>query len=117
MAFWAYFEYKVIYAFRWRRYGLERIVIKDEAIYISREISGRGIPQKYEMSWIKDLRIKEVKETNFIAAISRAYWNPGAERIVFKYKGKEIWFGMELNESEAKRILKVLEKKIKEMNL
>jgi hypothetical protein len=115
VVFWVYFEYKVIYAFRWRKYGMERITIKDEALYISREISNRGIPQKYEVNWIKDLKVKEVKESNFVAAISSAYWNPGGERIVFNYKGKDILFGMELNEDEAKRISKALGKKLNEI--
>jgi len=115
LAFWAYFEYKVIYAFRWRRFGMERLFIKEEMLYLSREVSGRGIPEKYDVNWIKNLRVKEIKENNFIAAISKAYWNPGEERIVFDFKGKEVLFGMELNDKEAKNICKVLGKKLKEI--
>ena len=40
MAFWLYFEYKVVYAYRWRRFGRERIYFDEERMFISREISG-----------------------------------------------------------------------------
>ena len=112
LAFWAYFEYKVVLAYRWRKFGLERIVIKDDMVFITREIANRGIPEKYEVNWIKNLKIKEVKKENFIAAISKAYWNPGEEKIVFDYKGKEIHFGMELSDKEVKNIVKRLGRKI-----
>jgi len=115
LAFWAYFEYKVIFAFRWRKHGLERIILKDEMLTIIREISGRGLPEKFDVNWIKNLRKKEIKENNIIYSISKAYWNPGDERIVFDYKGKEVYFGKELNEKETKSIIHDLEPRIKEM--
>lgn len=112
MAFWSYFEYKIMLAFRWRKYGLERIVIKEDVVYISREIANRGIPEIYEVNWIKNLKVKEKEESNFITDISKAYWNLGEEKIIFDYKGKVIRFGMELNEHEAKKIVKQFGRKI-----
>lgn len=113
MAFWAYFEYKVIYAYRWRRFGLERISIEDEKLVLSREISGRGIPAKYDLEWIKNMKIREVNPMSFVGAMSKSYWNPVEERLMFNYKGKEVYFGLELSDAEAKKVFSEVSKKIK----
>ncbi len=115
LAFWLYFEYKVIYAFRWRKYGLERIIVSEESLSISREISGRSIPSRYEVDFIKNLKKREVKESNFIYAMSKAYWNPGNENIEFLHKGKEVYFGLELEDQDAKRVIAKLSKKLKSL--
>lgn len=112
MAFWAYFEYKVVYAYRWRRFGQERIRIENDTLLISREVSGRALPGKYEVNWIKNLRKREVKENNIVHALSKAYWNPGDERIMFDYKGKSIYFGMELEEKESNNLIKDLNSRL-----
>jgi len=113
LAFWAYFEYKVIFAFMWRKNGLERIIVKDDVVTINREISGRGIPELCNRKSIKNLKLKEIKETNFISAMNMAYWKPGGERIVFDCEGRSIHFGMELNDKEAKNILMHFSKSLK----
>lgn len=113
IAFWAYFEYKVLYAYRWRRYGLERIEIKDGKLHLTREVAGRGIPQVYDIEWIKNLRLHELKKSNFFIAMSQAYWSPGDEHIQFEYKGKDIFFGLELEDREAKKVLDELKKEFK----
>ena len=30
VAFWLFFEFKVVYAYRWRKYGVERIIVDKE---------------------------------------------------------------------------------------
>lgn len=112
LAFWAYFEFKVIYAYRWRRFGKEVIKVEEEWISINRVIAGRGIPQKYELSWMKNLRLNDNKKSSFFTAMSQSYWSPGNEQLTFDHKGREIFFGMELSESESKFLLKTLKQMI-----
>ena len=114
LGFWAYFEYKVIYAFRWRKLGLERIRLDEGILQISREIAGRSLPARYEVDWIKNFRLKTVNEKNITYALSKGYWNPGDERILFDYKGKEILFGMELAENESKKLVKLFTRAVQE---
>ncbi|MEQ8323844.1 MAG: hypothetical protein RH916_04135 [Vicingaceae bacterium] len=109
IAFWVYFEYKVIYAFRWRKYGQEIISVEGDSLALENRISGRGIPLKFELEFVKNPRPVEVSETSFWHSMNQAYWNIGQESLVFDYKGKEIYFGRELNDSEQKRILKFIQ--------
>lgn len=108
LAFWAYFEFKVIYAYRWRIYGKEIIEIQKDKIVYSKLISARGIPIEYEKDQIRQLDYIEDKSIGFFQQISAAYWNPGKEKIQFLYGGKTIRFGMELKESEARNVVSVL---------
>ena len=112
MGFWAYFEYKVIYAYRWRKTGKERISLIEEQLIIQREIAGRSIPSKFDVGFIKNLKIRNEEEKSILTAMGKGYWSPSNEKITFDYKGKEIQFGMELEENDAKNILKRLKKQI-----
>jgi len=115
LAFWLYFEYKVIYAYRWRRFGKERFYFENDRLIISREISGRSIPLPYEADFIKDMRIREENPRAFFTAMSQSYWSPGGEKIIFSYKGKDVFLGMELSNAESKMIVKTLWNKVKEL--
>lgn len=117
LAFWLYFEYRVVYAYRWRRSGQEVLEIADGNLKLSREIAGRGIPVRYELSQIKNLRLREKDEKGFLSVMSKSYWNPGDEKLEFLYQGKEVLFGMELDKRESEKIIHLLNKKIKESRL
>ena len=112
LSFWVYFEYKVLDAYRWRKYGEEVILFDGEYMSIENRIAGRGIAQQFDLSWIKNLRIVEHKEQYFWQAMNQAYWNIGQESLTFEFKGKEIYFGRDLNPIESKDVLKFLKSQL-----
>lgn len=113
MGFWAYFEYKIFNAFLWRKSGKEKIKIHDNKLFYKRDVSGRGKIKIFETDFIKDLRVIESKENSFFENLSNSYWVIAGEKLAFDYYGKEIELGIQLDEPDAKALLKVLKKEMK----
>ncbi len=113
MGFWAYFEYKIFHAYLWRKSGKEKIKLNNKKLLYKRDVSGRGKIKTYETDFIKDLRLIEPKENSFMEDLNNSYWVIGGEKLAFDYYGKEIKFGLQLDEVDAKALLKLI---IKEIN-
>lgn len=113
LGFWAYFEYKIFRAFLWRTYGIEKIKIRKGKLFYKRDISGRGKIKVFDAEMLKDLRVAEPKENSFFEDLNNSYWVIAGEKLAFDYYGKEIKFGIQLEESDAKALHKLIEKSIK----
>jgi len=114
MGFWAYFEYKIIAAYKWRKSGKEKIKIKDGNLFYLRSSGNKGKFKKYKTDFIKELRFVEPKENSFFENLNESYWMIGNERIGFDYYGADIKFGIQLSTEEARELLNILKRKIKE---
>jgi hypothetical protein len=112
LGFWAYFEYKSFIALMWRKFGVEKIKLRDNKLFYKKEIAGKGKIRVYEFDFIKELRIAEFKENSFADNMSSAYWVVGGEKLAFDYYGKEIKFAFQLNEQEAASLHKLIKKEI-----
>jgi hypothetical protein len=44
--------------------------------------------------------------------MSDSYWMPGGEKLYFWYQGKQIRFGQQLKENDAKDLLKFLKREL-----
>lgn len=108
MAFWLYFEYITGYALLWRSFGFERILIKNKKLYYKKEIRGKGKTKSFDIEFIKDPQLVTTDERSFAKVMSDSYWMPGGEKIFFWYQGKQIRLGQQLNESDAKNLLKLI---------
>ena len=105
LAFWAYFEYKIVRAFIWRRSGKEKLWITEGTVHYQQEISKRGKIQEFDFSLIQDLQLIEVEERSFSNVINSSFWIKGGERIAFTCQHKNVRFGMQLTDKEAKSII------------
>jgi hypothetical protein len=110
LAFWFFFEFKVIYAFRWRNSGSEKIKINYNKIELVKEIGKRGITQVIELAEISNLRLFEPEEPGFIKAMNASYWNINKYTLAFDYQNKPVPFAIDLDKKEAKKLLKEIEK-------
>jgi hypothetical protein len=112
MGFWVYFEYKIFIAYRWRSKGKEKIKIVDSKLFYKRDVSGKEKWKEYDVESIKDIRFIESAENSFFENLNNSYWVIANEKLAFDYNGAEIKFGIQLEESEAKAILKVIKNKL-----
>lgn len=112
MGFWAYFEYKIIKAYRWRKFGKEIIKIRDGKFLYKRDVSGKGKIKEYQIDFIKDIRHIEPQENSFFESLNDSYWVISNEKLAFDYYGAEIKFGIQLDESDAKSLLKRIKNRI-----
>ena len=113
MAFWAYFEYRIFKSFMWRKYGVEKIKLRENKLFYKRDVAGKGKIRAYEFDFIKDLRLVEHKENSFADNMGDSYWMVGGEKLAFDHYGKEIKFAMQIEEDEAKALLKLIRSAIK----
>ena len=108
LAFWAYFEFKVIKAFRWRKSGEEQFWITEDNIQYGRTFANRGFLKPYRKDLVNRIRFIDSESNSFTRAFSDSYWVIGGERLAFSVNGKVIPFGLKLEDKEAKRLEKRL---------
>ncbi|MBS1634986.1 MAG: hypothetical protein JST26_03620 [Bacteroidetes bacterium] len=113
LGFWAYFEFKIARVFLWKRFGKEKLWIKDGTVFYQREISGRGKIKKYDLNLIETIDYLPLEKGNFADVFNQSFWVKGGERLEFICQSKRIRFGMQLKDDEAKTIQKELNKFIK----
>jgi hypothetical protein len=108
LSFWAYYEYKITKAFLWRKYGKEKLWVKNGILFYQREIKGRGKVKEYDLNLVSDLKVVEVNEGNFFDFINKSFWVTGGERLELSCQGKAVRFGMQLSDKEAGSLFKEL---------
>lgn len=113
MGFWAYFEYLSYRAYMYRRFGVEKIKLRDRKLQYKRDIAGRGKIRTYDFDFIKELRTLTPKDNSFGDMMGNSYWSVAGERLAFDYYGKEIKFGIQLEPADAEALLKVIKKIIR----
>lgn len=113
LAFWAYFEFKIIRVFMWKRFGKEKFWIKNGIAHYQQEINGRGKVKQFDANLITNLDVIDVEKTNFADSFNQSFWVKGGQRIEFVSQGKVLKFGMQLNDEDAFKIALELKKFLK----
>jgi hypothetical protein len=113
LSFWAYFEYRMAKALMWRRSGKEKLWIKEGILHYQRDINGRGKIAKYQTDAIQDLTLVESKPMSWVENMNNSFWVIAGEKLFFTHLGKQVKFGIQLQENEGKQLLKILKIKLK----
>lgn len=108
LAFWLYFEYKVVKAFRWRRNGEEQFWITGEELQYGRTYNNRGFLRPYRKDLINPVRSIDQEINTFTRIFADSYWVVGGERLAFTANGKVVPFGLRLNDKECKQLQKMI---------
>jgi hypothetical protein len=112
-SFWAYFIYKVGYVWFWRRDGREFLRIYEGKLSVKRAIKTYGKSHEFLLGNIGKLERREINEKSFGAELENSFWVLGGERLKFDYLGREIRFGLQITEEEAKKLAQLLIKWMK----
>ena len=113
-AFWAYFEYMVVKAFKWRRTGEEQIFITKDAVQYGRTYNNRGVLKPYRLDQMNAVREMKDESNSFVRSFMDSYWVIGGEKLAFSYQAKIIPFGLRLSEKESKKVTQQINKLIGE---
>lgn len=108
MSFWVYFEFNILRVFLWKRSGKEKLWIQDGKVNYQQEISGRGKIKIYDAQLVSKPEIIELSKSRLADTINQSFWVKGGERLRFNCQGKEVLFGMQISDEEAR----VLQNKI-----
>ena len=110
--FWAYFEYVMVGAYFWRKYGFERIIIKNGKLNYKKDIKGRGKTKNFDIEFVRNIEMIDHSDSSFFKNLSRSYWVVGGETIKFDYHSKTISIGMQLEQEEAGKLMKLIKSKL-----
>ena len=106
--FWLYFEIKIGKVFVWRRYGFEYLVFNAGTFSIKNKLPGFGKAKYYDSQEIEGFEKMVQSDKNFFDFIDQSFWAFGGEQIYFKYNGRDIIFGKQINEREQKALIQIL---------
>lgn len=116
LAFWAYFEFKIIRVYMWKRFGKEKLWIKNGKILYQQDVNGRGKIKEFDINLLSGFSIIPLTVGSIADTFSQTFWVKGGERIEFTCQSKLIKFGMQLNDDEANKIITALNKFLKQNN-
>lgn len=106
LGFWAYFEFKIGRTFIFKKFGKEKIWIKNGKLNYWRDMAGRGKKLEFDAELLKDLQVVEKNKRDFFQFMDESFWVMGSESISFGYGAKTYRMGIQLNEEDARELLK-----------
>lgn len=115
LVFWLYFEYAVYYILRWRKAGIEILKIEGDKMTYSREINGIGKVQSFDARKVRNLKMVDYKDSDFQRSFYKSWYSIGGEMVSFSVDGREQRIAMQIEEADAKQLLKVIDKALPEM--
>jgi hypothetical protein len=113
LAFWAYFEFKIIRVFTWKRFGKEKLWIKNGTLFYQQDINGKGKINEFDVNLVSNFDLIPLTKGSIADTFSQTFWVKGGERIQFSCQSKLIKFGMQLDDEDSKTIILVIKKFLK----
>ena len=112
LVFWAYFLYKIIKVYLWRKSGVEYFKIDSTSLLIKRSFGKVGKAHSYLYENMSQLTSVDLSERSYANVMQSAFWDIGNGTIQFEYYGKQILFGLQLDKEEAKKMKQFLNSEI-----
>ena len=113
LAFWVYFELRILKVFFWRRKGFEHIWFTAQELVIKNSLFGRGRQRAFELDNIEVFMENKYQAKNFFSFMDQSFWVIGGQRIYFNYLGKTVALAMQLKEEEVRKVLSLLNGQLK----
>ncbi len=108
LAFWVYFEYKIARVLIWKKFGKEKLWIKNGLIHYQQSIVNKGKIKLVDVNLVTEFKLIEIEEQNFADMFSQTFWVKGGERVEFNSQAKTIRFAMQLTTAEANKIITII---------
>ncbi len=113
IAFWAYFELRIVRVVLWRKKGFELWRVLDGELTIKNSLFRYGKANRYFIANIQRLGLLNIEKTSWKWQMSDSFWTRGAEQLGFEYQGRKVAFGRGLTDDEARKLLKLLAVELK----
>ncbi len=108
---WTVAEAIISYAVAWAMFGKEIVELGDGVLTIKRVTLGLGPTRRYEADKVQDLRPSGYFGGfgAFSWSWNLAYWGLTGGTVAFDYRGKTERFGIQLEEREARELVRVIQ--------
>ncbi len=115
IAFWAYFEYKVVKGFLWLIGGRELVKITKDEMTIKNSFFGYGKATRHFTENIKNIDLVKHKTFSFGFDYENAFWRQGTDSIVFNSGSKTVGFAKKIEEKNANLLMRLIKDRIKKL--
>ena len=112
LIFWAYYLWRVIRVFIYRRGGNELIRIQDGVMWLKKSFFTYGKSKQYNLNQMVDFKAIELKKTSMIYNYENGWWVLGGEKLGFTYNGSFVKFAMQIDDKVRDKLIKLIEKEI-----
>lgn len=104
--FWAYFEYRIVKTFLWRKYGIEFLKIDNDRFTIKKSILSYGKAIEYSTQQIDPSKVESLKQNpkSFAKVMNDSFWIIGEGAVRFSDKDKFVYFGHQLEANESEKL-------------
>jgi hypothetical protein len=97
----------------WKRFGKEKIWIKNGTLFYQQDINGKGKIKEFDVNLVSDFDLIALTKGSIADTFSQTFWVKGGERIEFTCQTKIVKFGMQLDDEDATKIITSLKKFLK----
>ena len=113
--FWAYFEYRIVRVFLWRKYGVEYIKIDEDKFTIKKSILGYGKAKSYLTQQIDVNKVESLKQNpkSFAKVMNDSFWVMGEGAVRFSDKNDFVYFGHQLEAEDSEKLAKTIKSTLK----
>ncbi len=112
LAFWSYFEFNIVRAYIWKRFGREKLWLQNGKLNYQREINRKGKIRSFDLDLVSKVDIIPFKAQNLTDNFYQSFWVKGGERLQFTAQSRLYRFGMQINEEEAQTLCREINKGI-----
>ncbi len=113
LVFWAYYLYKIIRVYVWRKKGVEYFKLDKDVLIVKKAFGKIGKAHSYQYANMSPVKILEQKANSYSVVMQGAFWDIGNERLSFEYQGKSVIFGIQLDPEESKKLKEFINLEIK----
>ena len=113
LVFWAYFAYRIIKVYLWRKKGVEYIKINSDSFLIKRAFGKMGTAKSYNYNEMRELELINQSARSFANVMGSSFWDISNETLNFEFQGKVVNFGIQLDTEEAKKVKQFIDAEIK----
>lgn len=104
--FWAYFEYRIVKVFLWRKFGIEFIKIDNEKFTIKKSIFSYGRAVEYVTKEVDYNKVESLKQNpkSFAKVMNDSFWLIGQGAVRFSNNDLFVYFGHQLEANESEKL-------------
>lgn len=114
LAFWLYFEVRILRVVLWRTKGFELWRVQGGELTVKDSLFRFGKANRYFVANIQRFGLLNIDKDSWKWQMSDSFWTRGAEQLGFEYQGKKVAFGRGLTEAEAKALARQLAAALKQ---
>lgn len=113
LVFWAYYLYKIIRVYIWRKKGVEYFKLEKNSLVLKKAFGKIGKANQYLYENMGEIKLIESSPRSFANVMQGAFWDIGNESVQFEYYGKQILFGTQLDANEANKLKQFINAEMK----